>query len=86
MNRHLGYTQADRVIAVETVLGRDALLLERVEVREGLNSLFEIRASVRAQQADHERVAGTLVFARWRRAGASRPRTSPTLMSCTSRR
>ncbi len=32
------YTQASRLMAVETVLGEDALL-ERFEIKEGLNRL-----------------------------------------------
>lgn len=52
MTLHVSYSQAERVISIETVLGQDALLLERVEVREGISELFEIRASVRAQRPE----------------------------------
>lgn len=36
------YTQAGCLMAVETVLGEDALLLERFEIKEGLNRLFTL--------------------------------------------
>lgn len=52
MNVHVAYTQAGRLMAVRTVLGEDALLLERLEVHEGISQLFTIRATVRAQRED----------------------------------
>ncbi|AWN47627.1 type VI secretion system tip protein VgrG [Methylobacterium terrae] len=50
MSEHVRYTQAGRLMAIDTVLGPDALLLERLEVEEGLNRLFTIQARVRAQR------------------------------------
>ncbi len=44
------YTQAGRNIAIGTVLGTDALLLEQFEILEGMNDLFTMRASARAQR------------------------------------
>ena len=43
-------TQAGRLMAIDTVLGEDVLLLERLEVEEGINRLFTIQARVRAQR------------------------------------
>ncbi len=37
-------------MAIDTVLGEDVLLLERLEVEEGINRLFTIQARVRAQR------------------------------------
>ncbi len=42
------YTQTGRLMAIDTVLGEDVLLLERLEVEEGLNRLFTLQARVRA--------------------------------------
>ena len=50
MSEHVRYTQAGRLMAIDTVLGPDALLLERLEVEEGINRLFTIQARVRAQR------------------------------------
>ncbi|KTS39890.1 hypothetical protein NS228_13530, partial [Methylobacterium indicum] len=44
------YTQTGRLMAIDTVLGEDVLLLERLEVEEGLNRLFTLQARVRAQR------------------------------------
>ncbi|KTS37344.1 hypothetical protein NS228_19215, partial [Methylobacterium indicum] len=52
MNEHVRYTQAGRLMAIDTVLGEDVLLLERLEVEEGLNRLFTIQARVRAQREE----------------------------------
>ena len=46
------YIQAERIIRIETPLGADVLLPERCEVREGVNSLFEINISVRSKKTD----------------------------------
>lgn len=61
MNEPVRYTQAGRLLAIETVLGEDALLLERFEIEEGLNRLFTIQARVRAQRAEvrPEEIVGT---------------------------
>ncbi|WP_210166663.1 type VI secretion system tip protein TssI/VgrG, partial [Methylobacterium sp. Leaf87] len=50
MEPHVRYTQAGRLLSIATVLGEDALLLERLEVEEGLSALFTLRATVRAQR------------------------------------
>ncbi|HEV2542825.1 MAG TPA: type VI secretion system tip protein TssI/VgrG, partial [Methylobacterium sp.] len=61
MNEPVRYTQAGRLMAIETVLGEDALLLERFEIEEGINRLFTIQARVRAQRAEvrPEEIVGT---------------------------
>ncbi len=46
------YTQTGRLMAIDTVLGEDVLLLERLEVEEGLNRLFTLQARVRAQREE----------------------------------
>ena len=46
------YSQAGRMMAVETRLGTDELLLERLEIDESINALFLIRAMVKAQRDD----------------------------------
>jgi type VI secretion system secreted protein VgrG len=46
------YIQAERIIRIESPLGADVLLPERCEVREGVNSLFEISISVRSKKTD----------------------------------
>ncbi|WP_274533793.1 type VI secretion system Vgr family protein, partial [Methylobacterium sp. Leaf112] len=50
MEPHVRYTQAGRLLSIATVLGEDTLLLERLEVEEGLSALFTLRATVRAQR------------------------------------
>ncbi|MEE8627599.1 MULTISPECIES: type VI secretion system Vgr family protein [Methylobacterium] len=50
MTKPVRYTQAGRLMAIDTVLGEDVLLLERLEVEEGINRLFTIQARVRAQR------------------------------------
>ncbi|BAQ49714.1 type VI secretion system tip protein TssI/VgrG [Methylobacterium aquaticum] len=50
MTKPVCYTQAGRLMAIDTVLGEDVLLLERLEVEEGINRLFTIQARVRAQR------------------------------------
>lgn len=61
MSEPARYTQAGRLMAIDTVLGEDALLLERFEVEEGINRLFTIQARVRAQRAEvrPEEIVGT---------------------------
>ena len=61
MNEPVRYTQAGRLMAIETVLGEDALLLERFEIEEGINRLFTLQARVRAQRAEvrPEEIVGT---------------------------
>jgi type VI secretion system secreted protein VgrG len=46
MNAHVDYKQAGRVLSIATPLGEDILLLERLDGREGLSSLFEFQAAV----------------------------------------
>jgi uncharacterized protein involved in type VI secretion and phage assembly len=57
------YIQAERIIRIETPLGADVLLPERCEVREGVNSLFEIHISVRSKKTDIQpaHIVGKLV-------------------------
>ncbi|TWB41112.1 type VI secretion system Vgr family protein [Nitrospirillum pindoramense] len=43
-----GYTQAERLLGIESPLGPDQLLLEALEGREGISVPFEFRATVRA--------------------------------------
>ncbi|KMO10903.1 contractile injection system protein, VgrG/Pvc8 family, partial [Methylobacterium platani] len=50
MTEPVRYTQAGRLMAIDTVLGPDVLLLERLEVEEGINRLFTLQARVRAQR------------------------------------
>jgi type VI secretion system secreted protein VgrG len=37
MDAHASYAQAGRLLAIEAVLGEDALLLERLEIDEGIS-------------------------------------------------
>ncbi len=53
------YSQAGRMMAVETRLGADVLLLIHLEIDERINALFEIEAAVKAQRDDLQ--AGDLV-------------------------
>lgn len=50
MDAHASYAQTGRLLAIEAVLGEDALLLERLEIDEGISQLFTIHATVRAQR------------------------------------
>ncbi|MEA1649092.1 type VI secretion system tip protein VgrG [Nitrospirillum sp. BR 11164] len=43
-----GYTQAERLLGIESPLGPDQLLLEALEGTEGVSTPFEFRATVRA--------------------------------------
>ncbi|TWB64103.1 late control gene D protein (GPD), partial [Nitrospirillum amazonense] len=43
-----GYTQAERLLGIESPLGPDQLLLEALEGTEGISTPFEFRATVRA--------------------------------------
>ncbi|MDZ5645697.1 type VI secretion system tip protein TssI/VgrG [Nitrospirillum sp. BR 11828] len=47
-----GYTQAERLLGIESPLGPDQLLLEALEGREGISMPFEFRATVRALDDD----------------------------------
>lgn len=44
-----GFVQVDRIIRIETPLGPDALLAERLRYRAGINDLFELTVDVRAR-------------------------------------
>ena len=46
------YIQAERILRVETPLGADVVLPERMEMREGINRLFELSISVRSKRTD----------------------------------
>ena len=46
------YIQAERIIRVETSLGPDVLLPERMSMREGLCSLFELTIAVSSKRFD----------------------------------
>ncbi len=52
MNIHVPYTQAGRMMAISSVLGEDALLLEQLTVDEAINDLFTIKAEVKSQRDD----------------------------------
>jgi len=57
-----GFSQVDRTIRIETVLGDDVLLAERLYYRAGINELFDLRVDVRAKdgEIDPKRLIATL--------------------------
>ncbi len=57
-----GFSQVDRTIRIETVLGADVLLAERLYYRAGINELFDLRVDVRAKdgEIDPRRLIATL--------------------------
>ncbi|MGY5779590.1 type VI secretion system Vgr family protein [Rhizobium sp. LEGMi135b] len=57
-----GFSQVDRTIRIETVLGADVLLAERLYYRAGINELFDLRVDVRAKdgEIDPKRLIATL--------------------------
>ncbi|TIX90996.1 type VI secretion system tip protein VgrG [Rhizobium sp. P44RR-XXIV] len=57
-----GFSQVDRIIRVETILGADVLLAEDLHYRAGINELFELRVDVRAKhgEIDPKRLIATL--------------------------
>ena len=52
LNIHVPYTQAGRMMAISSVLGEDALLLEHLAIEEAISDLFTIRAEVKSQRDD----------------------------------
>ena len=46
------YTQTGRMITVSSRLGEDVLLLDRLDIWESINDLFEMHASVRSKRSD----------------------------------
>ena len=50
MNASVDYAQADRLLGISTPLGKDVFLLERLEGREGISSLFEFQVTVRSRR------------------------------------
>lgn len=46
------YIQASRILRIETPLGADVLLPERMEMREAVNALFSLSISVRSTRTD----------------------------------
>lgn len=46
------YIQAERILRIETPLGADVLLPERVEMREAVNDLFTLHVAVRSKKTD----------------------------------
>lgn len=57
------YIQAERILRVESPLGADILLPERMEMRERVNGLFELSIAVRSKRTDlkAEELVGKLV-------------------------
>lgn len=57
------YVQAERILRIETPLGADVLLPERMEMREAMNALFELSIAVRSKRTDlkPEELVGKLV-------------------------
>ena len=49
MNASSDVIQAERILRIETPLGADALLAQKLVLREGISELFEARVSVRAK-------------------------------------
>lgn len=43
------FLQAERILWIDTPLGRDVLLAQRLVVREAISELFELRVSVRSR-------------------------------------
>ncbi|MEM5503138.1 type VI secretion system tip protein TssI/VgrG [Ahrensia kielensis] len=58
-----GYIQAERIIRVETPLGLDVILPEKMEMREEIGGLFEIAVAVRSKKTDlkAEDIVGKLI-------------------------
>jgi type VI secretion system secreted protein VgrG len=46
----VAYTQAGRMVAIDTPLGNDQLLLDHVDIHESVNGLFTIRANTKSQR------------------------------------
>jgi type VI secretion system secreted protein VgrG len=46
------YIQAERIVRIETALGADVLLPEKMEMREAVNGLFELSIAVRSKKTD----------------------------------
>ncbi|WP_448953470.1 type VI secretion system tip protein TssI/VgrG [Labrys neptuniae] len=57
------YIQAERIIRIETPLGADVLLPERMEMREAVNDLFTLTIAVRSKRTDikPDEIVGKLV-------------------------
>ena len=50
MDAPVDYAQADRLLGISTPLGKDVLLLERLQGHEGISSLFEFQVTVRSSR------------------------------------
>lgn len=46
------YIQAERILRIETTLGAEVLLAERMEMREAVNDLFTLTVAVRSKRTD----------------------------------
>ncbi|WP_349956580.1 contractile injection system protein, VgrG/Pvc8 family [Rhizobium sp. ZPR3] len=57
-----GFSQVDRIIRIETVLGTDVLFAERLDYQAGISELCELRVDVRAKdgEIDPRRLIATL--------------------------
>ena len=55
----VAYTQVGRMVAIDTPLGTDQLLLDAVDIHEGVNGLFTIRADAKSQRDNLQ--AGDLI-------------------------
>jgi type VI secretion system secreted protein VgrG len=55
----VAYTQVGRMVAIDTPLGTDQLLLDAVDIHEGINGLFTIRADAKSQRDNLQ--AGDLI-------------------------
>ena len=53
------YTQVGRMVAINTPLGTDQLLLDGVDIHEGINNLFTIQANAKSQRDNLQ--AGDLI-------------------------
>ena len=52
MNAASDFVQAKRILRIETPLGADVLLAQKLTIREGMSELFEGRVSVRSKRPD----------------------------------
>jgi type VI secretion system secreted protein VgrG len=69
-----GYIQAERILRIESPLGPDVLLPQKMEMREEVSGLFQLTVSVHSKRADlkAEELAGKLVDVSLETAGGGR--------------
>ncbi|HKV24489.1 MAG TPA: type VI secretion system tip protein TssI/VgrG [Candidatus Acidoferrum sp.] len=70
----MGYTQDDRIIAIDTPLGKDVLLLHSFAAQESISRLFRISADLLSENAsvDFTKIIGQRVTVSWKVADGSK--------------